>query len=469
MQRATTISAFRDRLNRRIDPSSLIAFRICYGVLVAIGAIRFLAEGWVDAFFVKPTFFFTFDFAPWVRVGPEWLMTSAVVTVAVLGVLVACGLFYRVSIVALVVIFSYLELTDVTNYLNHYYQLIALGVLLCFMPLGRAGSVDAKRNPAKAVMEARGWMIDLLRFQVGVVYVFAAVAKLNTDWLIHAQPLNIWLLSRTDTPLIGSMLGSFDMALFMSWVGFLHDLLIVPALCWRRSRVLAYGVLVGFHIGTGLLFNIGMFPLIMILTTPIYFADDWPKRVMRRWRKRIPSNRSDAGQGLPVVKPLGRWGMIAVLAWCLIQVAVPARTFAYSGSTNWHEQGMRFSWRVMCRQKRGSVTYRVTTDGRSRERLVFPNKYLTAAQEREMAGQPDLVLQLAHHIGADFKARGYTGVQVRVDALVSLNGRRPSRLIDPAVDLMTVKVSFLTSADWILPAPEDGPIRLEPQTHKAGK
>ena len=305
---------------------------------------------------------------------------------------------------------------------------------------------------------------------MGVVYLFAAVAKFNTDWLVHAQPLNIWLLSRTDTPFIGSMLGSFDMALLMSWVGFLHDLLIVPALLWRRTRSWAYGVLVVFHIATGLLFNIGMFPLIMILTTPIYFADDWPRRLYRWWRG-VSEHKPppDTPSTLSAMSELGRWGVIGVMTWCFIQVAIPARTLAYAGPTNWHEQGMRFSWRVMCRQKRGTVTYRVTTQGRARERLVFPSKYLTAAQEREMAGQPDLILQLAHHIGADFKSRGYKGVEVRVDALVSLNGRRPSRLIDPTVDLLRVHISFFKSADWILPAPKDTPIRLDTVHKKAGK
>ena len=52
-----------------------------------------------------------------------------------------------------------------------------------------------------------------------------------------------------------------------------------------------------------------------------------------------------------------------------------------------------------------------------------------------MASQPDLVLQLAHHIERDFARRGYGPVEVRAESMVSLNGRRGALLVDPDVDL----------------------------------
>ena len=439
----------------------MAAFRVAFGLIVCVGAIRFLLSGWVEAYYVKPSFFFTFDFAPFVGVGSPGLMTAALIALAALGLMVALGLFYRVSIVALVLVFTYLELTDVTNYLNHYYQVALLGALLCFIPAHRAWSLDALWFPRVSRAKVRAWMVWILRFQVGVVYVFAALAKLNSDWLIHAQPLNIWLLARTETPLIGPALGSFEVALAMSWLGFLHDLLIVPALLWRRTRAWAYGVLVVFHVGTGLLFNIGMFPYIMVLTTPVFFGPDWPRRAWAKLRRRLEPSTEPIGPTGGRVPALGRIGVCALALWCLFQISVPARALFYSGPTNWHEQGMRFSWRVMVREKSGSVTYRVKTRNRKRERLVVPSKYLTARQEREFAGQPDLILQLARHIEADFKARGHRDVEVRVDALVSWNGRPPRRLVDPDVDLTKVRVALFSHADWILPAPTISPIRLK--------
>jgi vitamin K-dependent gamma-carboxylase len=121
----------------------------------------------------------------------------------------------------------------------------------------------------------------------------------------------------------------------------------------------------------------------------------------------------------------------------------------------WHEQGMRFSWRVMLREKSGALAYRVV-DAQGRTRIVTPRDYLTELQYREMAGQPDLILQLAHHIRDDFAARGLGPVRVYADSRVSLNGRPAQRMIDPEVDLASQR-DGLARADWILPAPAEAP------------
>ena len=94
----------------------------------------------------------------------------------------------------------------------------------------------------------------MLRAQVGLVYIFAGIAKLNPDWLFHAEPLRIWLYNSTDTPLIGSFLREAWVPYAMSWGGACFDLTIVGWLIWRRTRPFAHVVLVMFHIATGVLF-----------------------------------------------------------------------------------------------------------------------------------------------------------------------------------------------------------------------
>ena len=93
----------------------------------------------------------------------------------------------------------------------------------------------------------------------------------------------------------------------------------------------------------------------------------------------------------------------------LVQILVPLRAHLYGGNVLWHEQGMRFSWRVMARAKNGSVTFIVRDPRDGRQWHVSPAKYLTRIQEREMAVQPDLILQLAHHIAREFEARRASG------------------------------------------------------------
>jgi hypothetical protein len=154
--------------------------------------------------------------------------------------------------------------------------------------------------------------------------------------------------------------------------------------------------------------------------------------------------------------------------YCIFQALFPLRHWLYGGNVRWHEQGMRFSWKVMAREKNGYVCYRVDDGTHTWE--VSPRTYLTDRQLRDFSGQPDLILQLGRYIGDDFARRGYD-VRVFVDAWVSLNGRRPHRLINPAADLRTVTDRVwplpasglhggLAASHWILPAPAERPPQL---------
>jgi hypothetical protein len=125
----------------------------------------------------------------------------------------------------------------------------------------------------------------------------------------------------------------------------------------------------------------------------------------------------------------------------------------------WHEQGMRFSWRVMVREKNGSITFVVRAPRARRTYYVAPHQYLTRLQEREMSSQPDLILQLAHRIRDDYAAKGLGPVEVRADTWVSLNGRPIHRLIDPNVDLARIEDGF-GKANWIMPEPTEPPPNL---------
>ncbi len=64
---------------------------------------------------------------------------------------------------------------------------------------------------------------------------------------------------------------------------------------------------------------------------------------------------------------------------------------------------------------------------------VYPSHYLTPQQERQMAFQPDMILQFAHFLRDDFAARGHE-VAVYADVWVSLNGRSSQPFVKP-VDL----------------------------------
>ncbi len=447
-------------LLRPVDAAALAAFRFFFGLLGFVSALRFVAYGWVDQLFSEPRVFLHYWGFDWIVPLASRHMHALFVLLAITSVCVAIGLFYRVAIVVYLVAFTYVQLIDVTNYLNHYYLVSLLALLMSFMPLHRAYSADAWLFPKCKSDALPSWCTYLLRFQIGVVYFYAGLGKVNADWLLYAQPLNLWLSSRTYLPIVGPWLGERWVAYGMSWAGCIFDLTIVFWLILPKTRFIAYAVVIGFHVATKTLFPIGMFPFIMVVGALVFFSPSWPRNLLARLtRKHLAFEPPQLPERLRVNAPHMIFGTLAAL-YCAFQFAWPLRTYLYGGNVLWHEQGMRFSWRVMLREKNGSVTYLVTNPQTNRTREVNPRRYLNSRQERDYSTQPDLILQIAQWIAHDFESREGVRPVVRAHALVSLNGRPGQWLIDPNADLARVE-DGMGKASWILPAPNGSPVHLE--------
>ncbi|MCA9705790.1 MAG: HTTM domain-containing protein, partial [Myxococcales bacterium] len=266
----------RQRLSRPVDIAGVAAFRVLLGLVMLVAVIRFAAYGWIDALYVEPAYLFSYWGFEWLPRLPAAGMTAVFVALGGLALMIAAGLYYRAAAVLFFLLFGYVELLAKSAYLNHYYFVSIVGLLMIFMPLHGALSLDAWRRPAVRRTTVPAWVPWTLRLQLGVVYTFAGIAKLNADWLLHAQPLRIWLEARGDLWLVGPWLSHDAVAYAMAWGGALFDLTIFGWLCWRRTRRYAYAAVVGFHLVTGALFPIGMFPWIMIAAALIFFPEDWP-------------------------------------------------------------------------------------------------------------------------------------------------------------------------------------------------
>lgn len=447
------------RANAPIDSAWLAAFRILFGAVLCAGIVRFLFTGWIELQYEQPRWFFTFPGMSWVRPWPAPWMVLHYGVLAVLALGVALGLHTRVCLALFLAGFAYTQLIDLTNYLNHHYLVLLLGALLLVLPCHHTWSLDVRAGRVRARSQVPTWMLWLVRFQVGVVYGFAGLAKAKVDWLCHGQPLGLWLAARTELPVVGPLFAEPATALVMSWAGFLFDTTIVLWLSWRRTRLWAYAAVLGFHGMTGWLFNIGMFPIIMSSAALVFFSPSWPRRALGwRWPELARAPEPAPAQ----LAALPRWQRAAIplvlVAYVLTQLALPLRHLAYPGDVLWNERGMRFAWHVMLREKHGAVTFEARLgDGRRLE--VPPHNYLTPRQEREMSSQPDLIAQLARQIGRDLEARGHREVQVHARAKVSLNGRAPLDLVDPEVDLYHAEPD---DPSWILPGPSGPPPAVIP-------
>ena len=427
-------------------------FRIGFGLMAVYSSVRFLAKGWVDRLYLEPDYHLTYPGFGWVQPWPSPWMYLHVGVLALLGGCIALGYRHRLAATLFVIGFAYAELIDAALYLNHYWFVTLAGLLLVLLPVHHCWSLDARQGRVQAGRCVSAWVVWTLRAQLGVVYLIAGLAKLNSDWLLRAQPMRLWLADRTHIPIVGPLLDEPLLAYAASWAGAFFDLTIVGWLIWRRSRPWAYGAVVVFHLATGALFQIGVFPWVMIVGTLVFFSPDWPARLRTAFRPRSPGwschrgNLVGGGQSVVLVaRPVV--GALVVLA--LVQVVLPLRHYAYPGNVRWTEEGYYWSWRVMVTEKAGYAEYRITDPATGHTWLAQPSLVLTDWQAEQADVRPDLIHATAHLLAQHYRDQVRGEVEVRADVWVSMNGRPPRRIVDPTVDL-AAEPRTLSPSKWIL-------------------
>jgi vitamin K-dependent gamma-carboxylase len=455
----------RTRLQRPVDIAGLAVFRIGFGALLLGAALRYFVHGWIAEYFLIPRHFFKYWGLDWIRPWPGNGMYVHFGLMALCGLGVMLGYRYRLSIIGYGLLFAYAHLIDKTNYLNHYYLVVCVCGLMACMPLAGAWSLDARRAPRMARASVPSWMLWALRAQFGLVYLFGGIAKLNGDWLLRAQPLSFWLERSGDLPLLGGLLTLPATAFVMSWAGALFDLSVVPLLLWRRTRAFAFVSLVGFHLLTARLFAIGLFPYLMICGASLFFSPDWPRKLLARVGVTVASGAENSEGSRETGQGAGTTVWLLALYFS-VQLLVPLRHWLYPGEMRWSEQGFRYSWNVMLMEKNGAVDFRVLEPSTGRQFVVSPRDYFTPYQTAMMAPQPDMVLEAARIIAADFRARGVVEPAVYADAFASLNGRPIQRLLDPRVNLAH-EVDGLANKSWILPMTSPPEARVASNTLSA--
>jgi len=441
--------------NKHTDARPLVVFRILFGLMMFASMIRFWANGWIDKLYIKPTFFFSYYGFEWVKPVGNYTYLIFVIC-ALASLFIAFGYKYRFAIILFFLSFTYIELMDKTNYLNHYYFVSVLSFLLIFLPANVQFSVDAFLRKKEYNIIPR-WTIDSVKLLLGIVYFYAGLTKLNSDWLFRAMPLKIWLPSKYDLPIIGNNLMQQDWFHYvMSWGGALYDLIIPFLLIYRKTRPFAFILVIFFHVFTRVLFPIGMFPYIMIVSSLIFFDANFHKKIMYWLGNMLRINHLRLLQ-IKEYNFSSYYGKIItgiILIFFSIQLALPWRYFLYPGELFWTEEGYRYSWRVMLMEKAGYANFKIVDEKTGNYFYVKNEDFLTPYQEKQMSFQPDFILEYAHYLGDHFSRQGHQNIQVFVESYVALNGRMSRPYINPKIDLYREKESFYHK-NWILPFESD--------------
>ncbi|MEJ7815347.1 MAG: HTTM domain-containing protein, partial [Rubrobacter sp.] len=399
-----------------------------------------------------------------------------------LGVLAVCnalGLWYRVGTVLVFLGFTYVFLLDQALYLNHFYLMALISFLMIFIPAHRAFSVDAWLKPEIRSGTTPAWAPFLLAAQMGIVYFYGGLAKLNGDWL-RGEPMRTWLAAETSFPVVGRLFTQEWMVYLFSYGGLLFDLLIVPFLLWRRTRLVAFALVLGFHLANAQMFTIGVFPYLAIAATALFFPPSWPRRFVgfllglwqslrQSFRGTIPrwsaSERGHEEQRVreedvstaPTRLRTRQWIAVSMLGvFLVVQLLVPLRHFLYPGNAGWTKEGARFSWRMKLYDTQARAIFHANDPVSGRTWEIDPMDYLTRRQASYVTRFPDMALQFSHAVGESLRAEGYEQVEVRANDVASLNGRDYQPLIDPTVNLAD-QPRMLAPAPWIVPLEEPLP------------
>lgn len=445
------IQKLKTYFNSYTSTATLAFYRLAFGLMMLFSLIRFSALGWIEKLYILPTNRFTYYGFEWIpRLGYYTYLLFLITAIA--AFCVAIGYKYRIAIITFFLCFTYIELLDKTTYLNHYYFISIVSFVFIFLPANAYFSVDAKQNPKLNFQFVPKWNVDILKVLIAIVYFYAGLAKINSDWLLEAMPLKIWLPTNNDLPIIKIILNQNWVHYAFSWTGMFYDLAIPFLLLYKPTRKFAFFLVVIFHVLTRMLFPIGVFPFVMIVSSLVFFEPSFHENVLRKIASFLKINfeRFNNTLQLESTKLYSKLVKGILIVFIAFQLVFPFRNVLYPNELFWTEEGFRFSWRVMLMEKAGYTQFKVV-DGKTKKEIRVNNSdFLTTFQEKQMSFQPDFILEYAHILKKYYEKQGVTNPEIYVESYVALNGRLSQKYIDPNVNLANEKESFKPK-NWILP------------------
>ena len=503
-----TSNNFKKYLYKPIEPSSISYFRICFGILISWQAWIMIEESWAWTLFTQKSMYFKYWPFEFVTPMNPTLMVTFMIVMGVCGIFVASGFFYRFSSFLIFAIFTYIFLIEKARYENHLYLICLISFIMIFIPAGKHLTFhNIFKTKKTKTIPLPNWPLFLLRSQIGIVYIFAGIAKLNTDWISRAEPITHWMLNYQGPEIIENSVNNSITPWIMTYSAITIDLLAVPFLCYKKTRVFAYLILVFFHLFNAHLFGIGIFPFLMILSTAIFFDHQWIKRLIINLKSLdykkilyliiglslgyiIGSFLQIKGEhpigiagalGIAIfisniddpLKARGTNGfnsinesneslqltrrnlsetliLYSIIIWIGFQLLIPMRHLIIPGNVNWTNEGHYFSWRMKLNNKEAKGAFIITDNTNNISWELDPRLFLTELQYETMLTRPNLILQFVKYIENNLKNSGYSDVSIKSNIVMSLNSKRTARLIDKNIDLTKVSHKSLTHSKWIL-------------------
>jgi predicted DCC family thiol-disulfide oxidoreductase YuxK len=265
----------RDLFSERLDARPVAYVRI----LVGAGCIVSGLEAWRILERVLAPENLRLAYVTWAVAPSHNFLLAYIVAWVAAAAAFAIGWHTRIAGSVLCALMAYVLVIDQQTYSNHLYLLSLIVLLLTIADSGRAVSVDARGHGASTIA---AWPVTLLKLQVSIVYVFAALSKIN---VLYLSGVIIYLnLQPSLKALVGGYAGTPTVMMILAVLSVLVELWLAIALWSPNWRSLAVSVAIAFHIGLVLsltwdlsvqltVFTIGMMSLYVL------FFDHVPHRL----------------------------------------------------------------------------------------------------------------------------------------------------------------------------------------------
>lgn len=425
---------------KAIDNSPLIVFRIFFGFLVACESFGAILTGWVKRVLIDPQVTFSFIGFEWLKPLPGFGMYFYFIAMGVFGLAIMLGYRYRIAIISYTILWAGAYFMQKTAYNNHYYLLLLISFLMIFLPSNSYASLDVRQNRIKEENTMPYWISLLFIIQVAIVYVFASIAKFYPDWLDGTFTRNL-LADSTNVIALKKLFLQKWFYLFIAYMGIIFDLLIVPLLLFKKTRMLALLASLTFHLFNAIFLEIGIFPFFALTFVLFFYEPETIRSVFLRKKTSIETENGHSNYyGKKIVYFL-------IIPYLIIQLLLPLRHHFIEGDVLWTEEGHRLSWRMMLRERNGFIHIRIKDLKTGEESLYDYRKNLTDKQIQNLATKPDFIWQYCQYITKEFKGKD---IAIFINCKNSINRKEYKTLIDPKFDMAKAKWDYFMHNEWLL-------------------
>ena len=171
-------TSFISSFFKSVDISSLVFFRIVYGLIMILTFVLLLDQFDIKANWIDPRFHFHY-------IGFEWVdplpgapsCTCFSCCLCILAFFICIGFHYILSCSLLFLGLTYFLLVNQIVWDTYFYLAWWISLILIFVPAHKKFSCDAWKNPHCSSETTPAWAVWILRFQIAMPYLFGGVTN----------------------------------------------------------------------------------------------------------------------------------------------------------------------------------------------------------------------------------------------------------------------------------------------------